>query len=378
MKLTHTAFGLWNGGRYMHYGEALSDERFIQLIRSSYERGVRTFVTADVYGNGAADTVLGEALKGVPRDDYSLVGIIGHDFYQGQRDGAKGFPRFTHPDLRGPQDYKSYLRMAAEKSLERCGTDRFDALLLHNPDRTGYTSDAVWNGMDALRDAGLTRQLGVAPGPANGFSLDLILNFERFGALMDWAMIILNPFEPWPGEFVLGAAEKHGIDIMARVVDFGGIFHDDVKPGHEFAKWDHRSYRAAGWVESSMAKVEQLRPIAEKHGLTLLQLACAWTLGQKAVKCVVPTLTQEIAAGARSVEDKLADLAAVAPGCVLSADELAFMRQIGENRGCMKLKGAHPAHAGPDLPDNWSLDGDTLGVAARWGVDPSRDLVYTH
>ena len=65
MKLTHTAFGLWNGGRYMHYGEALSDERFIQLIRSSYERGVRTFVTADVYGNGAADTVLGEALKGV-------------------------------------------------------------------------------------------------------------------------------------------------------------------------------------------------------------------------------------------------------------------------------------------------------------------------
>ena len=72
----------------MHYGEALSDERFIQLIRSSYERGVRTFVTADVYGNGAADTVLGEALKGVPRDDYSLVGIIGHDFYQGQRDGA--------------------------------------------------------------------------------------------------------------------------------------------------------------------------------------------------------------------------------------------------------------------------------------------------
>ncbi len=378
MTIQHSAFGLWNGGRYMHYGEPVADDRFIALIRSSYDQGVRTFVTADVYGNGAADTIFGEAMKGVPRDTYALVGIIGHDFYQGQRDGAKGFPRFTNPGLRGPQDYQSYLRMAAEKSLERCGTDRFDALLLHNPDRIGYTSDAVWKGMDSLREAGLTRLLGVAPGPANGFSLDLILNFERFDGLIDWAMIILNPFEPWPGEFVLGAAEKHGVDIMARVVDFGGIFHGDVRPGHEFAKWDHRSYRPAGWVEASMAKVEQLLPIAEKHGLTLLQLACAWTLGQKAVRNVVPTLTQEIGEGARPIEDKLAELAAVPPGCALDASELAFIRALGENRGCMKLKGAHPAHDGPDLPDNWPLDDDTRGAAARWSIVPERDLAYTH
>lgn len=378
MNIQHTAFGLWNGGRYMHYGEPLDDDRFIALIRRSYEQGVRTFVTADVYGNGAADTIFGEAMKGVPRETYSLVGIIGHDFYQGQRDGAKGFPRFTNPELRGPQDYQSYLRMAAEKSLARCGTDRFDALLLHNPDRIGYTHDAVWKGMDSLREAGLTRLLGVAPGPANGFSLDLILNFERFQGLVDWAMIILNPFEPWPGEYVLGAAQKHGVDIMARVVDFGGIFHGDVRPGHEFAKWDHRSYRPAGWVEASMAKVDQLRPIAEKHGLTLLQLACGWTLGQTAVKNVVPTLTQEIGEGARPIEDKLAELAAVKPGCPLSADEIAFIRELGENRGCMKLKGAHPDHAGPDLPDNWSLDDDTRGAAERWQIDPARDLVFAH
>jgi hypothetical protein len=54
--------------------------------------------------------------------------------------------------------------------------------------------------------------------------------FERFGDRMDWAMIILNPFEPWPGQHVLGAAEKNGVDILARVVDYGGLFHDDVKP----------------------------------------------------------------------------------------------------------------------------------------------------
>jgi len=378
MNIQHSAFGLWNGGRYMHYGEPLNDDRFIALIRQSYDLGVRTFVTSDVYGNGAADTIFGQAMDGVPRDTYVLVGIVGHDFYQGQRDGAKGFPRFTNPGLRGPGEYQSYLRMATEKSLERCRTDRFDAVLLHNPDRIGYTSDTVWKAMESLRDAGLTRLLGVAPGPANGFSLDLIVNFERFGALVDWAMIILNPFEPWPGEFVLGAAQKHQVEIMARVVDFGGIFHDDVRPGHEFAKWDHRSYRPAGWVEGSMAKVEQIRPIADRHQLTLLQLACAWTLGQPAVKNVVPTLTQEIGQNARPIEDKLVELAAVRPGCPLTADELAFIRQLGENRGCMKLKGAHPDHTGPDLPDNWALDQETRAAAARWQIDPVRDLAFTH
>ena len=80
--------------------------------------------------------------------DYALVGAIGHDFYTGEREGAKGFPRFTDPRLRGPEGYADYVRMATERSLERCGVDAFDLLLLHNPDRTGYTSEAVW---DALR-----------------------------------------------------------------------------------------------------------------------------------------------------------------------------------------------------------------------------------
>jgi aryl-alcohol dehydrogenase-like predicted oxidoreductase len=377
MNITHTAFGLWNGGRYMHYGEPIADDQFIALIRRAHEQGVRTFVTADVYGEGAADTILGEGLRAFPRESYCLVGIIGHDFYQGRRDGAKGFPRFTHPDLRRPQDYKGYVRMATEKSLERCQADAFDVLMLHNPDRTGYTSDAVWTALDAVRDAKLTTHLGIAPGPANGFPLDLILTFERFGALLDWAMIILNPFEPWPGELVLDAAQQNQISLLARVVDYGGIFHDDVKPGHQFAKWDHRSHRPAGWVEAAMAKVERIRPIADSHHLTLFHLACLWTLGQTAVRSVVPTLTQEIGADARPIEEKLDELAAL-PEARLTNDELAFIREVGENAGCMKLKGANPAHQGNDLPDNWAMNNDVADVAKRWKIDPAKDLAFAH
>ncbi len=60
--------------------------------------------------------------------------------------------------------------------------------------------------MAALREEGLAGQIGVAPGPANGFTLDMINCMERFGERIDWAMIILNPFEPWPGELCLDAA----------------------------------------------------------------------------------------------------------------------------------------------------------------------------
>ena len=89
---------------------------------------------------------------------------MGHDFYEGERQGPKGFPRFTDSSLRTEGEYVGYLRMAAERSLERLGQDRFDLLLLHNPDRTGYESEAVWEGMASLREAGIADAIGIAPG----------------------------------------------------------------------------------------------------------------------------------------------------------------------------------------------------------------------
>jgi aryl-alcohol dehydrogenase-like predicted oxidoreductase len=371
-QLTHTALGSWSGGRFMNFGTEISEERLLALLRPG--AGVDTLVTADVYGQGGADELVGRALAGLPRASYRLAGTIGHDFYTGERAGAKGFPRFTNPGLRGPEDYAGYLRMACERSLERCGVDRFDLLMLHNPDRVGYTSETVWEGMRALRDAGLTDMIGVAPGPANGFTLDLIDCFERFGAEIDWAMIILNPFEPWPGRLVIPAAERYGVDVLARVVDFGGIFHDDVKPGHVFGERDHRTFRPEGWVQDGAAKLERVRPIAERHGLTPLQLACQWTLAHAPVKSVVPTLIQEVGDDARPVEDKRAELAALPAEVRLSAEEVDEIRAIGDNTGCMALKGGVPDYDGEPVADNWPLDRELEALAGRWSIDPRREL----
>ena len=368
----HTAIGTWSGGRFMRFGEPLDDDRLVALLRP--DERIRTVMTADTYGTGEADTLLGRALAGVPRDGYCLIGAIGHDFYEGEREGAKGFPRFTDPRLRGPDEYASYVRMATERSLERCGVDSFDLLLLHNPDRTGYTSPAVWEAMAAVRDAGLTRLLGVAPGPANGFALDAIECFERFGDLIDWAMVILNPMEPWPGELVLPAARARGIELITRVVDYGGLFHDDVLPGHPFPRFDHRTFRPDGWIDRGRDRLERMRPIAERHGLTPLQLACQWNLAHDPVRTVAPTLIQEPGDDAKSIEEKRAELAAVPDRVVLSGEEVAELRAIGDNHGSMALKGATPDHEGDARPDRWSLDDGLTELAGRWGIDPERDL----
>ncbi|HEX6229567.1 MAG TPA: aldo/keto reductase, partial [Solirubrobacterales bacterium] len=248
-------------------------------------------------------------------------------------------------------------------------------LLLHNPDRIGYSSETVWDGMEALRTAGLTAQIGVAPGPANGFTLDLISCIERFGERIDWAMIILNPFEPWPGELCLDAAARHGVKVITRVVDYGGIFWGDMRPGMELAQYDHRAFRPEGWIESGLEKLERVAPIGERAGLSTIQLACQWNLAHPAVESVVPTLIQEAGPGARPIEEKRADLAALPAEQRLSAEDVAAIREIGDNTGCMALKGASPGFEGEERPDSWALDGELAAVGARWGIDPERDLV---
>lgn len=368
-----TAIGTWSGGRFLHFGEAIEEQRLVELLRPG--GGIETVLSADAYGQGEADRVLGQALRGAARDSYSLVGAVGHDFYEGERNGPKGFPRFTDPALRKPDQYASYLRMATEASLERIGADSFDLLLLHNPDRTGYSSEAVWDGMATLREAGLTAAIGVAPGPANGFTLDLIFCLERFGDRIDWAMVILNPLEPWPGELCLDAAARHEVQVLTRVVDYGGLFWGDLTAGMELGRTDHRSFRPAGWIEAGLEKLERLRPYAERAELTTIQLACQWNLAHPAVAAVAPTLIQELGPEARPIEEKRAELAALPAEQGLSREDVEAIRAIGDNTNCMALKGASPEHEGPEQPDRWALTPELTAVGGRWGIDPGRDLV---
>jgi len=373
-ELGRNAIGTWGGGRYMRFGEAIEEDRLEALFRPG--DGIDTVITADVYGEGEADRTLGRALAGLDRESYRVAGAIGHDFIHGERQGPKGFPRFTHPDLRGQDGYAAYLREAAERSLEAVGIDAFDVLLLHNPDRTGYESPAVWEGMAALRDDGLARAVGVAPGPANGFTLDLIACLERYGDVIDWAMVILNPLEPWPGELVLDAAAAADVSVITRVVDYGGLFWGDLDPDTPLHEHDHRRFRPTGWIERGLDRIEAMRPVMASAGLSPMGLACQWNLAHPAVACVAPTLIQEAGPDARPIEDKRADLAAVPIELKLEPEHVAKIREIGNNKGSMKLKGASAEHEGEDAPDRWGLSPELVETGERHGIAPERDLSY--
>ena len=352
----------------MHFGEPLGDVRFRAAIRHAWNCGIRSFVTADVYGVGRADEALGEALGGLERSSYAVACLIGHDFYTGTRQGNSGYPRFTDPALRSPRDYAAYVRMAVEKSLQRCRIDSFDVVMLHNPDEIGYTREEVWEAFREIRDAGLAERLGVAPGPANGFTPDLVQCFERYGEIIDWAMLILNPNEPWPSRLVLPSAQNAGVEVLARVVDYGGIFWDDVKPGHVFRPGDHRTYRPEGWVEDGCARLERMRPVAAKYGLTMLQFAAAWCLSQDPVRSVVPTVIQETGDEARPLDGKVRELAETPAHVRLTPEEIDEMARIGDNTGCMMLKGAGRRHAGSQRPDEWPMRADLLETLRRHGL----------
>jgi len=73
-------------------------------------------------------------------------------------------------------------------------------------------------------------------------------------------MIILNPMEPWPGELVLDAAARHEVKVITRVADYGGLFWDDLRPGMELSKTDHRGFRPPGWIEAGLEKQKEDRP----------------------------------------------------------------------------------------------------------------------
>jgi len=358
----------------MRFGEAISDDRLEAMFRPG--DGIDTVITADVYGEGEADRTLGRALAGLDRASYRVAGAVGHDFVKGERQGAKGFPRFTHPSLRSPGGYAGYLRDATERSLEAVGIDSFDVLLVHNPDRTGYESPAVWEAMAALRDDGLASAIGIAPGPANGFTLDLLACLERFGDIIDWAMVILNPLEPWPGGLVLDAAVAADVSVITRVVDYGGLFWGDLSADTPLHEHDHRRFRPAGWIERGLERIEQMRPFADESGLTDIQLACQWNLAHPAVACVAPTLIQEAGDDARPIEEKRRELADLPLDQRLTPEQVDAIRAIGDNKGSMKLKGASAEHEGEDAPDRWGLSEDLLAAGERRGIAPERDLAH--
>jgi aryl-alcohol dehydrogenase-like predicted oxidoreductase len=268
-------YGAWEAGG-MAWGPNPPDDQTISSMRAAVDSGINWIDTAEVYGGGRSEELVGRALEGT-RDVMVFTKVAPH-------------PQGSGFDSSG-------VRAAAEKSLNRLGREVIDLLQLHWPDRTTPVEE-TWAAMSALVDDGLVRAIGVS-----NFGRDLIERCERVRHVDS----LQPPFSLLRREgrgdlFEFCANNGTGI-IAYGPLGYGlltGAFNRETKfseddwrgGGHGVSAYD--ALFAPGKFERSLDVVDTLRPIAERIGVSLAQLALAWALHQKGVTGVI--------AGSRSPE----------------------------------------------------------------------------
>jgi aryl-alcohol dehydrogenase-like predicted oxidoreductase len=272
-------FGTWALGSTW-WGKITRGEG-VNLIERALELGITFFDTGDVYGTGANEEIVGKALAGIPRETVQLSTKFGYAHESGRQEHSQGERR---------QDWSpAHARAALEASLSRLGTDYVDLYQLHNPRMDAIERLDLFEELERLREEGKLRHYGVALGPAIGWRAEGLRAIEAHR--ISSVQTVYNVLEQQPGRDLLAAAEANGIGVMARVPTSSGLLEDKYTLETTFPPHDHRSHRPREWLVEGLQKVEQLRFLCEEHGITMAQAALKFILAQKAIACVLPTVT---------------------------------------------------------------------------------------
>jgi aryl-alcohol dehydrogenase-like predicted oxidoreductase len=179
--------------------------------------------------------------------------------------------------------------------------------------------DDVFEELERLRDEGKIRHYGVALGPAIGWREEGLRAIEK--RRITSVQTVYNVLEQDPGRAFLLAAEDRGVGVMARVPTSSGLLEDKYTLETTFPKHDHRSHRPREWLVEGLQKVERLRFLCEQHGMTLAQAALKFILAQRAIACVLPTISNA---------DDLEEWAAASDKPDLTAADLARIDEVYE------------------------------------------------
>jgi aryl-alcohol dehydrogenase-like predicted oxidoreductase len=238
----------------------------LNAIRSVFDCGIDWIDTAEVYGRGRSEELVGKAVAG-RRDEVRLA--------------SKVAPAPDGSGLRPEQ-----VRAACEGSLRRLGTEHLDLYQLHWPDETGVPVEETWAAMTALMDDGLVRFIGVS-----NFDRDLIERCEAIRHVdslqQEFSMLELRDRDliRWCGERGTGVLSYSPLAfglLTGAIGPESGFDRDDVRAGR-----DEGSLFAPGNRERNLAVVEALRPVADRLGITLAQLALAWNVHQPGVTAAI-------------------------------------------------------------------------------------------
>jgi aryl-alcohol dehydrogenase-like predicted oxidoreductase len=264
-EISVVGFGAWEAGGGSEWGSAKPDETIIGAVRSAVEAGITWIDTAEVYGGGRSEELVGRAVGDIGRDEVLIFTKVGP-----APEGSGFRPEEVHKACRG--------------SLERLGVEHLDLYQLHWPDSTGVAVEDTWGAMIELVEQGLVRHIGVS-----NFEQDLI---ERCEAVRhvdslqpEFSMLRLENRDlvAWCGE--------HGVGTITYGPLAYGVLSGRITADSTFDPGDHRAEGGEVWngllrpgvVDRTMAVVDGIRPIAGRLGVSVADVAIAWNVAQPGV-----------------------------------------------------------------------------------------------
>ncbi|MEV0631095.1 aldo/keto reductase [Nonomuraea wenchangensis] len=263
--------GAWQLGA--DWGEVSEDEAFATLSAAA-DAGVTFIDTADVYGDGRSEQIVGRFAKGRP--GLTVATKMGRRMEQ------------------IPANYvMSNFRAWNERSRQNLGVDTIDLVQLHCPPTPVYSTDAVFDALDTL----------VAEEKIAAYGVSVETCEEALTAIarpnVASVQIILNAFRLKPLERVLPAARAAGVGIIARVPLASGLLSGRYDENTTFAPDDHRTFNRRGEAfdvgetfsgvdfATGLEAVRRLAPLVPE-GATMAQFALRWILDQEGVSVVIP------------------------------------------------------------------------------------------
>lgn len=259
-------------------GQSMSDEVARSLVQYAWDRGVRLFDTAPMYGHGLAESRLAAELTERRRDDYVLVTKVGRSLTPAEPNSFDSSPWVDTPSLRIDYDY-SYdgVMRQVDESLHRMGTDHFDVLLVHDidrwthgdaqPQRLGEALDGAFPALLALRDQGVVRAIGAGVNDVD-VSLAVAGTVDIDCLLIAGTYTLLNQEA---GRDLLPLCVERGIAVINGRVFGSGVLATGPTPR---ARFDYAP--APQEVLTRVAAIEKLcRSHAVEIGAAALQFAGA-------------------------------------------------------------------------------------------------------
>ena len=291
-------FGAWAiSGR--GYGPT-DDKESIRALHKALDLGVNFIDTADIYGDGHSEKLIGQVLKERSDKETIIATKFGWDFY---RDGG------IRSNLK-----RNYISFALEKSLKRFGREWIDIYQIHNSKPDDIERDNVYETLDELKKQGKIRFYGVS-----AYYLEDAIEAIKTGK-PDTIQIIYNILEAEAEEKLFPLALKKDVGIIAREPLAGGLLTGKYNENSSFPKTDHRHGWSRKFLEEGARKVSRLK-FLEKEGQTLIQAALRFSLSHKAVSVVIP--------GAKTVKQVEENISAAESE--LSPDELKLIRELYRN-----------------------------------------------